>query len=177
EEQFPERAAGEPEVVARHYEAAGLLERAVAYYQQAGEQAAARSAHEEAVAHLRTAITVLDRVPDGDQDRWEAGLQRTLAPSLIAVRGLGHPETEATYERARVLYSATGDRENSSWALRGLASVYANLARFQRALDLIEEALEVTESAKDDVDIAAAYSLKSSIYYYQGKFGVALEHA
>ncbi|HKB41889.1 MAG TPA: hypothetical protein VKD72_36015, partial [Gemmataceae bacterium] len=99
------------------------MERAVAYYQRAGEQAAARSAHEEAVAHLRMAVTVLDRAAEANHDGWEAGLQRALALSLTAVRGYAHPETEATYERARVLYSAIGDRENSSWALRGLANV------------------------------------------------------
>jgi tetratricopeptide (TPR) repeat protein len=177
EAQFPEPAAGELGIVARHYEAAGLQDQAVAYYQQAGEQAAARSAHEEAVAHLRRAITVLNRLPERDHDGREAGLQRALAPSLTAVRGYAHPETEATYERARVLYSAAGDRENSSWALHGLANVCLNLAKFQRALDLIEQALEVTETAQGDVYIAAAHAQKSTIYYYQGRFGAALEHA
>ena len=177
EQQFPERAASEPEVVARHYEAAGLLEQAVAYYQQAGEQAAACSAHEEAVAHLRTAIVVLGRLPVGDPDRWEAGLQRALAPSLTAVRGYAHPETEAAYERARVLYSATGDRENTSWALHGLANVCLNLAKFQRALDLIQQALEASGTLQDDVYIAAAYAQKSTIHYYQGSFVAALQHA
>src|SRR5262249_17458572 len=50
ETQFADRTAAQPEIVARHYHAAGLLESAIAHYQRAGTQAAARSADEEAVA-------------------------------------------------------------------------------------------------------------------------------
>src|SRR5262249_20112175 len=42
EERFPERVAAEPEVVARHAEAAGIAATAVTYYQRAGERARER---------------------------------------------------------------------------------------------------------------------------------------
>src|SRR5262249_12796796 len=47
-ERFPERVESEPEVVARHAEAAGRSDDAITYYDRAGERAQARSAHEEA---------------------------------------------------------------------------------------------------------------------------------
>ena len=49
EERFPERVAAEPEVIARHYDQAGLATQAIAHYQRAGERAAQRSANEEAI--------------------------------------------------------------------------------------------------------------------------------
>src|SRR5262249_41988226 len=46
EERFPERVASEPEVVARHYDQAGLAMPASGHYLRAGEGAARRSANE-----------------------------------------------------------------------------------------------------------------------------------
>src|SRR5262249_40370649 len=48
QERFPERVAAEPEVVARHAEAAGRSDDAITYYARAGDQTQARSAHAEA---------------------------------------------------------------------------------------------------------------------------------
>src|SRR5262249_58853218 len=46
-EQFRERVEREPELIARHAEAAGRVDDAVAYLGQAGDRAQGRSAHEE----------------------------------------------------------------------------------------------------------------------------------
>ena len=58
-EHFPQRVQAQPEMVARHAEAANLGDEAVALYERAAEQAAARSAHEEALLQLRRALSVL----------------------------------------------------------------------------------------------------------------------
>src|SRR6476646_3601057 len=55
-ERFPERVDSEPEVVARHAEAAGRIDDAITHYGQAGERAQARSAYGEAIGQLRKAI-------------------------------------------------------------------------------------------------------------------------
>src|SRR5262249_41957292 len=52
DERFPERVTAEPEIVARHAEAAGLAATAVTYYQQAGEPAQAPSAPPHAITHF-----------------------------------------------------------------------------------------------------------------------------
>src|SRR5207249_544224 len=64
EAQFPTLVATQPEVVAHHYTEAGLYDHAVAYWQQAGVQANAHSAHQEAIRHLTTGLDVLARLPD-----------------------------------------------------------------------------------------------------------------
>ena len=53
---LPRARASEPEVVARHYEQAGLVAQASTHYQRAGERATRRSANEEAIGHLRRAL-------------------------------------------------------------------------------------------------------------------------
>jgi predicted ATPase len=99
--QFPEKAETEPEVVARHYEAAGLVEEAITYYERAGARAQARSAHEEAIRHFRQAIALLGTQPEGvERNMREVPLELALGGSLIAVRGYTHAETEDAYERA-----------------------------------------------------------------------------
>src|SRR5262249_50065225 len=76
EERFPERVAAEPEVVARHADAAGLAATAVTYYQRAGERAQDRSAHEEAITQFRKAIALVETLSAGaERDAREAGVQ------------------------------------------------------------------------------------------------------
>ena len=76
EERFPERVASEPEVVARHYDQAGLALPAIAHYQRAGERAAERSANEEAIGHLRRALALVGTLPETR----ERDQQRAPAP-------------------------------------------------------------------------------------------------
>jgi class 3 adenylate cyclase len=52
EERFPEIAETQPEILAYHYTEAGLNERAVIHWYQAGQQAVERSANREALTHL-----------------------------------------------------------------------------------------------------------------------------
>jgi predicted ATPase len=59
ETDFVERVAVEPELLARHFTEAGLLEKAVPYWQRAGERATVRSANREAIAHLKRGLEVL----------------------------------------------------------------------------------------------------------------------
>ncbi|MBI3796326.1 MAG: AAA family ATPase, partial [Deltaproteobacteria bacterium] len=63
-EQFPEIKDTQPELLAQHYTAAGLLEQALPYWQQAGERATQRSAYVEATAHLAKGLEVVQVLPD-----------------------------------------------------------------------------------------------------------------
>jgi tetratricopeptide (TPR) repeat protein len=177
-EHFPERVGAQSEMVARHAEAAGLADDAIALYVRAAEQAAARSAHEEALLHLHRAIAVLATAGASvERDRREAGLQRALAAELIAARGYGHPETAAAWERMRAVSQAAGEQQSYGAALLGLALVEYASAQFDRASELIDEGLAVAERAGDAVHMVAAYNEKTTVAYFQGRFRSALEHA
>src|SRR5262249_55566442 len=64
EVQFPETAEAQPELLAHHCTEAGLTEKAVQYWHHAGQSAVQRSAHIEAIAHLRQGLALLETLPE-----------------------------------------------------------------------------------------------------------------
>jgi tetratricopeptide (TPR) repeat protein len=175
--EFPERAAAEPEVVAGHEELAGRTAEAIAAYQRAGEQAQARSAHAEAIRHLRHAISLLKTEPEGGEgDVREIPLQLGLGRSLGAARGFTHPEVEAPYERARVLCEATGDARQLGFALDGLTIFCANGAQLERACMLGARMLAIAEQSGDSHIAVSGHFDVGVAELYQGKFRSSLAH-
>ena len=175
--QFPERAAAQPEVMARHAELAGQTNEAIRYYQRAGEQAQARSAHGEAIAQFRKAIALLATQPEcGQRDTHEGALQLLLGGSLIADRGFAHSEVEAPYERALVLCEAVGDGERLGIAQLGLANFHYNRGDVERGRALAAEVLALAEAQGSAELLATAHQTVAEPEYYQGKFASSLTH-
>jgi predicted ATPase len=81
EREFPELAATEAEVLARHFSAAQQPDRAVGYWLAAGERALQRSANREAITHLSAGLGQLEQLPDTAERR-----QRELACNGCWVR-------------------------------------------------------------------------------------------
>src|SRR5262249_30456285 len=52
------------EELAHHYTKAGVTEKAVHYWHHAGQKAIERSAHVEAIAHLRQGLALLETLPE-----------------------------------------------------------------------------------------------------------------
>ena len=83
--QFPATGETQPEVVAHHYTEAGLNAYALGYWQQAGDKAARRSAHVEAIAHFNKGLGLLKALPDTpERALQELTLQRMLGVSLLS---------------------------------------------------------------------------------------------
>jgi predicted ATPase len=83
--------------LAHHYSGSGNTQKAVDYLQLAGEQAAERGAHAEAVAHLTAALELLGTLPaSGDHTHQELALQLAIRPALMAVKGYGGRELVRT---------------------------------------------------------------------------------
>jgi predicted ATPase len=174
---FPERVAAEPEVVARHAEAAGKIDEAIAYYQRAGEHAQARSAHEEAIRHLRQAIALLATQPaGGKRDAREVALQLALGGSLVVARGYARPEVEAVYERARVLCECVGDAGRLGLALIGLVAFYYSRGEAERGRVLATRVLTAAEQIGDTELLLHGHLQVATPEYYQGKFASSLAH-
>jgi predicted ATPase len=99
-----------PEVKAQHAEAAGLDERALDYWEQAGIQALARPAYREAIASLENGVRVCGVLPDDLKwKRREQGLHLQLGQALIANQGYQAPTALRAFERAMVLADEIGD--------------------------------------------------------------------
>ena len=177
EERFPARVAAEPEVVARHADAAGLTAMAVTYYQQAAERALDRSAHEEAITQFRKAIALVETLPVGrERDAREAGVQMALGTTLMVARGFAHAEAEAAYERARALCEATGDSATLAWVLLVLSGLYANRGEPDRSVMHTERVLAMSDETRDRSLVLVAHAVAAIAKYYQGRFAVSLAH-
>jgi len=96
-------AAGEPaipEVLAYHLTEAGAVPEAVAAWLRAGVAADRRSAHVEAVEHIRNGLGLLDKIPDpGSRRQFELNLQASMMGSLLASQSATSPELAACCER------------------------------------------------------------------------------
>jgi predicted ATPase len=104
EQQFPDVAERQPELVARHLSEAGLIEKATALWSKAGRRALARSALKEAAEQLSRAESLLGTLPaTAERQREQIKLQIELSNALIHTKGHASPETKASFEQARLL--------------------------------------------------------------------------
>ena len=104
ESQFPDIANSQPELLARHYTEAGLIDKAAGLWGRAGLRSLERSALVEAAEQLTRALGQIAALPATPALRREQiNLQVNLIAPLIHVKGYAAPETKAASERARLL--------------------------------------------------------------------------
>jgi class 3 adenylate cyclase/predicted ATPase len=102
EREFAETAESRPELLARHWTEAGLIEKAAGLWGKAGQRSLARSALVEAAEQLTRAldqIATLSGTPvlRGEQIK----LQIALVNALMHLKGYAAPEPKAAVEQAR----------------------------------------------------------------------------
>ncbi len=151
EAQFPDIVVAQPGQLARHCAEAGLVEKAVAYWLKAGQQALARSASIEAAAQLRKGLDALAGLPDDPKRRQqELDLQLALGLALMAMKGYAAPEVGETLARARVLAEQI-DRSQYLWPVfLGQSSFHRVRGEHAQALALAEQ-LEAIGKERNDV--------------------------
>ena len=104
ESQFAEISKNQPEVLARHYTEAGLIEKAAGLWGKAGLRSLERSALIEALAQLTRALDQIATLPETPALRREQiKLQVALIHGLMHVKGYAASETKAAIERTRLL--------------------------------------------------------------------------
>jgi class 3 adenylate cyclase/tetratricopeptide (TPR) repeat protein len=104
ESQFPEIVIAQPQLMAQHCAEGGLLEKAVAYWLQAGQRAGARSAMLEAVAQLQKGLDLLASMPPSPlHQQQELDLRMALGPALAATKGFSAPDVGKNYAQASAL--------------------------------------------------------------------------
>jgi len=177
EQGYPELSKLEPELLARHFSGAGVHEKAIEYWQQAGQRAIERSANAEAVGHLTRGLELLNSLPESDQPRErELDLQLALGTTLLMTEGHISTRVEHAYSRARGLCQQIGDSPELFTAMVGLWRFYLSQARFQQALDLGRQGVEIAERMQDDAMRREAQLMVGSSIFYLGQPAQALAH-
>src|SRR5215469_15713773 len=99
---FAESAENRPELLARHWTEAGLIEKAASFWGKAGQRSLARSALVEAAEQLTRALDQIATFPGTPVVRAEQiKLQLALVNALMHVKGYAAPEPKAAVEQAR----------------------------------------------------------------------------
>ncbi|MEO8177550.1 MAG: adenylate/guanylate cyclase domain-containing protein [Deltaproteobacteria bacterium] len=177
-ERFPHLKDSEPELLARHYEGAGLIAEAISHWQKAGVLAMARAANLEAIAHLEQALKLLCALqPDTLRDEREIEILMTLAPAYMAIRGWASLEVERTCRRARDLGESLGDFQRTSGSLWGLWTNYFLRGRLREALDTGQQVLQLAQKADLAILQLTARHAVGYSHFYRGEFPQAREHA
>ena len=153
--------------LAHHYSRSGNTQKAVEYLGLAGHQAVQRSANEEAIGHLTTALELLQTLPDiPERSQQELALQIALGPALQATKGYAAPEAEHAYSRARELCEQGGDPSQLFPALWGLWAFYAIRAELETAHELGEQLLRLAQSQQDPALLLEAHYALGTILFY-----------
>ncbi len=174
EQEFPEVARTQPEIVAYHYTQASSYEKALHYWYEAGKQSAARSAHNEAVGHLNQALKQIPNIDDPVlRNKYELLLQTSLGKSLRATKGWSTDSVKHAYTRALQLCKETGLDEHTFPAVFGLWTWNFVRPALGEAQALAEHLLSTAENVDDSVRKVLAHEALGFTLFAQGKFDTA----
>lgn len=177
EECWPDVAASTPELMARHYSAAGASERAAAWWLRAGKGAAECCAHAEAIELFSKGLELLDSFP-GSTERaaYRAALLAALARSLTATRGAEAPEVAQACSLARVLCQGVDLHPQYLPAMRTLWDHYNTRAEFGAAGELAGQCHRLAAGAQDAWWTTEADFCRGVSCLFMGQLPEAREH-
>jgi DNA-binding winged helix-turn-helix (wHTH) protein/tetratricopeptide (TPR) repeat protein len=178
ETSFSDLIERQPELLAHHLTAAGDSERATDQWLKAGQRAAARSAHNEAIHHFDRGVSVLASLPEGiARDEQEIELQLARGLSLLTAEGLISADALQAYARARELAEQHGDTPRLFTAIHGLWTSAVGSGRVIAGRGYSDLLLQLTAgNAPEDLRLQAHHSAWTTCLF-AGEPLAAREHS
>jgi predicted ATPase/class 3 adenylate cyclase len=177
ESEFSETTEAEPELLAHHYTEAGLTEQAVRYWHHAGQRASERSAHVEALAHLRQGLALLEMLPETPQRlQRKVDILIALGASVRATKGQAAPEVGEAYTYARQLCQSLDDPRQLFPVLHGLWNYYNGRAEYQTTHALGEQLFSLAQQVQDPIMLVTAHTALGATLFYLGAVAAAHTH-
>jgi class 3 adenylate cyclase/predicted ATPase len=174
-EKFGELEESQPELLAYHYAEAGIEPEAIAYWERAARRAASRSAHYEAISHLKNGLELVARQPDSlERDRSELRFQLLLAGWLIATEGYGADQVERVYARASDLCRKVGDEGALLKVQMGLAAYHFMRANFAKAYAIADQVATKLVGTPDVRRRLQANFAVAHVLFHQGDIASAV---
>lgn len=176
-ERHPDTADTAPELLARHYTAAGLEEQAVHFWRRASESALKRVTFPEAIAHVRAGLACAERLPQGpSRDLAELTLRTLLGPALLAHRGWAFAEVSTVLEPAWELAKSLAHTDSYLPVLHGLWVHHMSACRLTTSIQWAERMLDFAVSTNDEgLEIAGRRAAMTS-YFWKGDLLRARQH-
>jgi DNA-binding SARP family transcriptional activator len=165
------------ELLAQHWVAAGDAQEAVSCWLEAGQFANRNSASQEALAHFKAGLALLDRLPDeAGRARLEFFFQIGLGAAACAVQGYASIEGAVAYERAKELCSQMERHQDIFPAVWGLWAGASSRDGYAGAQVLAEQLLRMATQSGDPVQMQQSHFAVADTRYWQGEFAVARKH-
>ena len=173
----PEVIETQPELLAQHYAEAGLVERAVAYWDKAGHRSVARSAMAEAVAQFQKGLDQLALLPEIPERRQkELEFSSALGAVLNVVKGSAAPETGQAYARARELWEQLGSPAEFVEVPCGQSRYHAHRGELDRAQSLAEDLLHLSHRRNDVAGLVMGHYSSGRNLMWVGSFASSRSH-
>jgi predicted ATPase len=184
ESQFAEIAEKQPELVARHYTEAGLIEKAAGLWAKAGQRSLERSALVEASKQFMRGLDQIAAVAGSPALRsQQIKLQVGLANALYHTKGFAAAETKAAFGQARAMIEhaeALGEHVEDPLVLYSILYGFF-IAKFipfdgEAACALARQFLELAEQQKAAALIMIGHRLLGTTLLCLGEPTQGLEH-
>ena len=170
-------AGTRPEVLAQHWAAGGETREAVAYWIAAGKLASQHSASQEALAHFKSGLALIEALPAGPERlRRELVLQIGIGSAATATQGYASAEGAAAYARAMALCNWQESGPEMFPAIWGLWAGTSSRDGYPHALELAQRLLRMAHQSGDPIHVAQGHFAVADTLYWQGEFDAAREH-
>ncbi|HYP36153.1 MAG TPA: AAA family ATPase, partial [Stellaceae bacterium] len=177
EQRFPDVVASEPEIVARHFTEASLVDSAINYWLRAGHLALSRSANAEAVKHLRQGIELTRSLaPSPERVRKELDFYLALGPAMAATEGDAAPETLRVFSHARELLGDGGTLTEQMTVLWGAYLAHSMREEHTAARDVAHQCLALAAHHEHPGMSALASRFMGQTLHFMGAFVEARVH-
>lgn len=170
---FPEVCETRPELVAYHFTNAGIVDKAIDYWQLAGDRAVSRFANAEAIAHLSKAVELVGRLEQSaEQLHRELVLQTTLGAAHSIHDGWQAPGTARAYERAFEICKKIPDAPEQFWVLWQLGAHYQS-QEIAKGHAIAQQLVRMAEAAGDPTLLVEGRFGLSAGLFLSGRLGDA----
>jgi serine/threonine protein kinase/tetratricopeptide (TPR) repeat protein len=163
--------------LARHFNEAGDIEKAIEYFFKAGDKAVKVSANQEAIQHFKQALDLLQTLPESkNRDKQELSLQLALILPLQATQGFASPEIGQAVTRAQELYHQFGETPEAFMALTQISTFYSTIPEYRKSLEFEDQITNLAEKLGDPMMKAIAQYNLSWTKLNLGGLTESLEH-
>jgi DNA-binding SARP family transcriptional activator/tetratricopeptide (TPR) repeat protein len=157
--------------LARHFQEARSVEKAIHYLHQSGARALLVSAYQEATVHLKQGLALLATLPDPHKNiQTELMLTLDLSTALHLAKGSTDPDGERAALRALELSQQVGTVTQLCQIL-GTLSIYCFVkGEYRTAYDHAERLLNLGQQAGDPLLTGLGYWCLGIICFVEGKY-------
>jgi class 3 adenylate cyclase/tetratricopeptide (TPR) repeat protein len=163
--------------LAHHYNRTGNAAKAIEYLRRAAEQAAVRSAYNDAIGYAREALRWIAVMPESrERDQGELKIRMMLGPLIVSTQGFSSPEMATNIERAQELCRRAGETPEIYGVLFALWGFDHASGRLRESRVIAEQLLTMAGRTQGDLATAGAHNAMGATQLWMGEFPAAREH-